>query len=947
MTGRVGRLGHASGRGDVGGARGVRRAARDDGSEPRERPRGLRARLHGPCASLRGLRASLHGIGVLVLVGTAACKTPEPTDPGTGTGRVLEIVAGNAQTGEVGRTLGQPLVVRVLNGGTQRPEAGIAVAFGVVDGGGRVSAASVTTAADGTAQVEWTLGPPAGAGVQRVRAVLTGASGSPATFTVLARPGAPARLVPDSASTGQRAAPGVTLPVPIAVQVRDSFGNGVPGATVQWQVAQGGGSVLPASSAADTAGRAATSWTLGSVGSQQLKASLAGPPAVTTTVSALAIDLAVTGADTDTLRIGRSVTLSGRGFGTDAGRVRVTVGGAAAAITAVAGTSLTFTVPSVCRPLGPVNIVVVVDGATAAPFARAFRPGDVVLPPPGELTLITDPAQFCVQFPATTADEAYLVGILNTVPDPLDLRTVVLDAAAGELALASRTLRSTWTEPAPVRGTLTPPGASARDARLRRHRLRELELRERDRPLLAQRRSAVAGPARPAMTLDALPATAAVGDTIRVRYSFGGCTLRALLTTVVRHVGVRGLWLEDVANPAGGLTTADYQQLGRVFDDQVYAVDAGNWGAPTDLDGNGRIAVVVTKEVNKEAGLLGFVTAADFLPAAGTSGCERSNQGEFYYAIAPDPQNADPARRYTREMALADAPLLLAHEVTHVIQFGRRLSAGQAPLELWEAEGGATLSEQLNGFAADGLAERGNYGLNVAYSAFDPARVAWYADAFTDLAQHYGFACAQRSSDGTCVQFGKVAGAPNECGAFATFAVRDYASMGAPCQGVRTAYGTPSLLLRYVADQYGDAYGGTPRLLQDLIGSGAVGLANLTGRIGVPADRLLAEFWATLYVDDRVPTSMRLRLPTWNLTNIFEGSVTAAGGETRSLRPESRLVPAQRAFGAFTDRLAVRGGGSSYTVISGAGRPGVALGVRSVDGTPAPGTLRVWVVRLR
>lgn len=453
-----------------------------------------------------------------------------------------------------------------------------------------------------------------------------------------------------------------------------------------------------------------------------------------------------------------------------------------------------------------------------------------------------------------------------------------------------------------------------------------------------------------AATQTMIPPVTAVGDTIPIRYGFGGCTTAATIRTVVRQIGRRGLWLEDVANPAGGFTSQDYQQLSATFDQQIFAVDSANWGNPTDLDNNGRTAVVITRRVNDEGGILGFVTAADFFEPTGATGCPRSNFGEVYYAIAPDPNNTNAAQRYTRDEALADAPLLIAHEFTHIIQLGRRIGAQQPTLELWEAEGGATLSEQLNGFAAEQLAPNGNYGLGQAFAAFDPSRIAWYADTFTDLAQYYGFVCRQRDASGNCITFGKAPGAPQECAFLATFAVPDYAAMGAPCIGGRTAYGTPSLLLRYVADQYGPTYAGGPtKLLADLISSGAVGLGNVTSRIGIPADQLLAQFFATLYLDDRTPgLDARIAMTTWNLTQIFEGSTVAADGSTRSLRPETRLLPLQRSFGEFTEVESVRGGSSSFLRLEGAGRSGVALQVAGPDGsTPPVGPVRVWVVRIR
>jgi hypothetical protein len=84
------------------------------------------------------------------------------------------------QPGRRGQTLPDPLVVTVVdrfgNG-----VSGVAVEWREVAGGGQVSASQTLTEADGTARVIWTLG--GGIGVQKVTATLSGATGSPVTFS--------------------------------------------------------------------------------------------------------------------------------------------------------------------------------------------------------------------------------------------------------------------------------------------------------------------------------------------------------------------------------------------------------------------------------------------------------------------------------------------------------------------------------------------------------------------------------------------------------------------------------------------------------------------------------------------------------------------------------------------------------------------------------------------
>jgi PKD repeat protein len=69
----------------------------------------------------------------------------------------LAIVSGNNQTGTVGSTLPNPLVVKVADQ-SNNPLAGVTVNFAVTAGSGSVNPTSATTASNGQAQATWTLG---------------------------------------------------------------------------------------------------------------------------------------------------------------------------------------------------------------------------------------------------------------------------------------------------------------------------------------------------------------------------------------------------------------------------------------------------------------------------------------------------------------------------------------------------------------------------------------------------------------------------------------------------------------------------------------------------------------------------------------------------------------------------------------------------------------------
>lgn len=89
------------------------------------------------------------------------------------------------------------------------------------------------------------------------------------SIVVTNAPPAPTSIVL-TAGANQTAPAGTTLPVQPAVRVTGSGGAVVPGATVDFAVVSGGGSVAPASVVTDGSGQASTSWHLGSVTGRQI-----------------------------------------------------------------------------------------------------------------------------------------------------------------------------------------------------------------------------------------------------------------------------------------------------------------------------------------------------------------------------------------------------------------------------------------------------------------------------------------------------------------------------------------------------------------------------------------------------------------------------------------------------------------------------------------------------
>ncbi len=136
----------------------------------------------------------------------------------------IAIVSGNNQSAAGGTTLANPLVVKVTDA-NDNPVENVPVAWTANDGSFN-GAASTTTAtnAQGTAQIDWTLGP--ALGPQTATAGVSGLTGSPLTFNATATVGAAAKIVVIQQPSGT-AVNGVAFTQQPVVQVQDAAGNNV------------------------------------------------------------------------------------------------------------------------------------------------------------------------------------------------------------------------------------------------------------------------------------------------------------------------------------------------------------------------------------------------------------------------------------------------------------------------------------------------------------------------------------------------------------------------------------------------------------------------------------------------------------------------------------------------------------------------------------------------
>ena len=229
-------------------------------------------------------------------------------------------------------------------------------------------------------------------------------------------------------------------------------------------------------------------------------------------------------------------------------------------------------------------------------------------------------------------------------------------------------------------------------------------------------------PTKPDVYETPLPASLEVGDLVRLNVNGKeNCANGIYHVARLVAIGDKSMIFEDTLNPSGGFSTADYQRYAAKFDTLVYPLDVGAFGTPTDIDGNGRVGIIFTRAVNElteaqsDAYVGGFTYSRDLFPKTGgddrTGNCATSNQGEYFYALAPDPTGAINGNVRTRGFVDSATVPVLAHELQHLINASRRLYVNtltESFEDQWLDEGLAHIAEELLFYRESNTVPRSN-----------------------------------------------------------------------------------------------------------------------------------------------------------------------------------------------------------------------------------------------
>lgn len=639
-----------------------------------------------------------------------------PTDPGPEPEPdplVLSAVSGDGQTGPTDDSLPDPLVVQATQGGASTEGETVEWALVETPGSGAALASETTdTGTDGQSSNRLVLS--SEEGPHRVRAILN-AGPDTVEFTATAEDRR-ADQVQRESGDGQSATVEEPVDDSLVVRVRDQFGDPLPDAIVEFEVTRGasaGPTVDPDSTRTDSAGRAATALTLGAKNGTYAVAALTAADTVAFEATASGGSeflLAIDSVRPSPLQAGESATVFGDGFDPSPSGNTVLVDGESATVTGATSDELQLDVPTYtdeCLPGRPVDVEVIVSPDSAPPVTEELEPSvDPVQLAAGEDTVLSGPSAVnCVLLPGASAGSAEYEVVATATPQTLGNN--LMDLSVNGRAAGGSPSRAASTLP-------TSPGGPGDRTELPDWRRTQYEfdrrLRERGRARLpdvrARSRSA------PSMSRNVgriTPDVASQGDSTDFAVS---CTSQESVRAVARTVSDAAVIYEDTVmeSTGKGFTQAQYDSIAARFDTLTFAVDTTYFGAPADIDENGRVVMLFTPAVNRLDGdysdgfIVGFFCSADLLSGG--------NEAEMFYLVSPDPDGgftpADDDGLLTGPNVRSIIEGTVIHEFQHLIN--AQIGGGSSPStpsvagaqETWLNEGLSHLAEEVGGHAQSG-----------------------------------------------------------------------------------------------------------------------------------------------------------------------------------------------------------------------------------------------------
>jgi hypothetical protein len=188
----------------------------------------------------------------------------------------------------------------------------------------------------------------------------------------------------------------------------------------------------------------------------------------------------------------------------------------------------------------------------------------------------------------------------------------------------------------------------------------------------------------------------------------------AYITATLRYTGTKCLVYSDNDTLAtGNFSQANINEFGQKYDNSIEATNVSYFGPYSDVDGNGKLIMLVTPVVNRlDEGCLpqcscgfiaGFFNPRDLYASppvpAGTT-----NHAEIIYLLAADPTGVWDCQFPVTETASENLGTI-PHEHEHLTSFSWRIfHEGGTTQVTWLEEGMAHMAEDLNGDNSSNIA---------------------------------------------------------------------------------------------------------------------------------------------------------------------------------------------------------------------------------------------------
>ncbi|HTI65784.1 MAG TPA: hypothetical protein VL524_19805 [Gemmatimonadaceae bacterium] len=730
--------------------------------------------------------------------------------------------------------------------------------------------------------------------------------------------GPPARL--DAVSDLSRSAIVATaVPGGIVVKVADASGHAVTGASVAFAVTVGNGSTNPLIALTDAKGEATATWTLGTVaGTNEVVATVSGvTPQVKFSATGAAgpvTSIAISPQNPRLLVNVDTIRLTARGLDAygnvaapptfaprDPTLISIDSAGLVHALRRGAGTYVVATAGAKTD-----SVLVTVLAAGQSICAGAAEPMELSI---GQV--VTDLAAgaqgFCVHA-STSGAEYAVIPYYNASTPNATTRVDVRGFGVAPLPLPSPLVFPARTTRIPV------PPIVPNDAF-------EMQLRARERIEAAARLANPTSWHRPLREVfpsrSVTTSVPNIGDLLQLNASATSfCDNPSYRTGRVAAITDKAIVVADTANPEGGFTDEEYRSIGVTFDTVSDPVDRAAFGAPSDIDNNGRVILFFTRSVNEltspgaSSVTLGFFYSRDLYPKTTAPGpCAGSNQAEMFYLLVPDTGGVVNGNKRSKSLVTTLTDGTVAHEYQHLINASRRMYVnGVGPVfeERWLDEGLAHTAEDLNFYRAAGRTPRAN----LDFSGFqDPVFTSAYSTYALNNTRRYSQYLGRTESQGPI--------------GFDSF------DDDLPTRGAIWSF------LRFAADHL--PVGTENTFWFNLVNSKTTGIANLTAALGTSPYPLLRDWAISVFADDNAAgLDQRFQQPSWNLR-----SVITAGGTSIAFPLATRTL----VDGAITSVNLTAYGVSfmRFSVASGED----ALITASSNGLQLPPTVQLAVMRVR